>query len=203
MKLTAICLARPEILPGKSYRTGINKIALNAPVMVDANGLVGDAVCNRKHHGGPDQAILLEGSLTRDWWSAELGLDFPPGTFGENLLVDGLDNREVAVGDRFHFGEVSLEATSCRIPCATLSAKMGDPGFAKRYALAGRPGIYCRVLRHGMLAPGEAVRREAFTGERIMMAELLATFGKRFSESQKKRFLAAPVSERLRAAILA
>ena len=54
-----------------------------------------------------------------------------------------------------------------------------------------------------MLAPGEAVRREAFTGERIMMAELLATFGKRFSESQKKRFLAAPVSERLRAAILA
>nr|CAD6428287.1 MOSC domain-containing protein [Rhizobium sp. Q54] len=40
MKLTAICLGRPEVLSGKSYRTGINKMAVNAPMMVDAAGLV-------------------------------------------------------------------------------------------------------------------------------------------------------------------
>ncbi|HEX2146163.1 MAG TPA: MOSC domain-containing protein, partial [Pseudorhizobium sp.] len=101
MKLAAICLGRPEVLVGKSYRTGINKVAFNTPVIVDTAGLAGDAVCNRKHHGGPDQAILLEGSVTLDWWMRELGRDLPPGSFGENIVIEGLDNRDVCVGDRF------------------------------------------------------------------------------------------------------
>jgi MOSC domain-containing protein YiiM len=201
MKLTAICLGRPEVLAGKSYKTGINKTALNVPIVVDAEGLVGDAVCNRKHHGGPDQAILLEGSLTLDWWAAELGRDLPPGTFGENLVVEGLDNREVSVGDRFHFEGVVLEASSARIPCATFAAKMGDPMFVKRYAAAGRPGIYCRVLQSGMLAAGETVRCEPYDGERVLMPEVLATFGRKMPIDVRDRFLAAPIASRLRALV--
>ncbi|MEC9463011.1 MAG: MOSC domain-containing protein, partial [Pseudomonadota bacterium] len=27
MKILAVCLGRPEILPGKKYKTGINKLA--------------------------------------------------------------------------------------------------------------------------------------------------------------------------------
>ncbi|WP_029619006.1 MOSC domain-containing protein [Pseudorhizobium marinum] len=201
MKLTAICLGRPEVLAGKSYKTGINKTALNVPIVVDAEGLVGDAVCNRKHHGGPDQAILLEGSLTLDWWAAELGRDLPPGAFGENLIVEGLDNREVSVGDRFHFDGVVLEASSARIPCATFAAKIGDPMFVKRYAAAGRPGIYCRVLQGGMLAAGEAVRCEPYDGERVLMPEILSTFGRKMPADVRARFMAAPIASRLRALV--
>jgi len=152
MKLTAICLGRPEVLAGKSYKTGINKTALNVPIVVDAEGLVGDAVCNRKHHGGPDQAILLEGSLTLDWWAAELGRDLPPGTFGENLVVEG-------------------------------------------------PGIYCRVLQGGMLAAGEAVRHEPYDGERVLMPEIMATFGRKMPVDARARFLAAPIASRLRSLV--
>lgn len=203
MKLAAICLGQPEKLPGKSYRTGINKAAISAPVILDRLGLVGDAVCNRKHHGGPDQAVLLEGSLTLDWWAGELGRPMPLGTFGENLVIEGLANEGVAVGDRFHFDAVILEVTSARIPCATLAAKMEEPGFVKRYTKAGRPGIYCRILRAGMLEPGETVLYEPIEGDRISMSELLLTFGKRFTDVQRSRLLAAPVSERLRAAVIA
>jgi len=203
MKLAAICIGQAEKLPGKSYKTGICKTAVTAPVMLDRLGLVGDAVCNKKHHGGPDQAILLEGSLTLDWWARELGRVLPPGTFGENLVIEGLASEGVAVGDRFHFDAVVLEVTSARIPCATFAARMEDPSFVKRYAKGGRPGAYCRVLREGLLAPGEAVRYERFEGDTVSMAELLATFGKRCTDEQKKRYLAAPVSERLRATVLA
>ena len=201
MKLTAICLGRPEVLAGKSYKTGINKTALNVPIVVDAEGLVGDAVCNRKHHGGPDQAILLEGSLTLEWWAAELGGELPPGTFGENLVVEGLDNREVSVGDRFHFDGVVLEASSARSPCATFAAKIGDAMFVKRYAAAGRPGIYCRVLQGGMLAAGEAVRCEPYDGERVLMPEILSTFGRKIPAEARARFMAAPIASRLRALV--
>ncbi|CDZ42130.1 MOSC domain-containing protein [Neorhizobium galegae] len=198
MKLLAICLGRPERLPGKSFKTGIYKSAINAAVMIDKLGLVGDAVCNAKHHGGEDQAILLEGSLTLDWWAAELGRDLAPGTFGENLIVEDLDNRDVAVGDRFHIGEVVLEATCARSPCNTLAVKMDDPKFLKTYTKAGRPGIYCRVVNPGMVSAGDPVRRELYTGERVMIAEMLAAVGRKLSETERARFLAAPIGHRWR-----
>jgi MOSC domain-containing protein YiiM len=198
MKLSAVCLGRAEKLPGKSFKTGIYKSAINAPVMIDKLGIVGDAVCNTKHHGGEDQAILLEGSMTLDWWAAELGQELLPGTFGENLIVEGLDNCDVAAGDRFHIGDVILEATCARSPCNTFAVKMGDPKFPKRYTKAGRPGIYCRVIQTGMVAVGDTVRYELFTGERVRIAEMLAALGKQLNAAEKARFLAAPIGSRWR-----
>lgn len=66
-------------LPGKTTKTGIFKHAVNGPVMVDAEGIVSDAVCNRKHHGGPDQAIYVMGSVDLDFWSSTLGSTVEPG----------------------------------------------------------------------------------------------------------------------------
>ena len=140
MKILALCMSNPEKLPGKSYKTGIFKRSVNGAVMIDAEGLVGDAICNRKHHGGIDQAVYIEGSLTLDWWAGELGRPCEPGTFGENMVISSLDNRDVSVGDRFIAGDLILEATACRIPCATFAVKMADPKFVKRYGDLG-PGI--------------------------------------------------------------
>jgi MOSC domain-containing protein YiiM len=201
MKLLAVCLGRPEKLPGKSYKTGINKAGVNAAVMIDRLGLVGDAVCNDKHHGGEDQAILLEGSLTLDWWAEQLGRQLPHGSFGENLVVEGLDNRDIAAGDRFHLGDVVLEASCARIPCNTFAAKMGDPTFVKTYARGGRPGIYCRVLQGGLVTPGQPVRIERHEGERVTIAEMLKTYGKKLPAEEKARYLSAPIGSRLRAMI--
>ena len=141
IRILAVCtgLARP--VPGKSYKTGIFKTPTDAAVVVDREGLLGDAICNRKHHGGPEQAVYALGSVDLDWWTKEFGRTIEPGTFGENLVIQGIDSRSVSVGDRFGTESVLLEVTSTRIPCATLSARMGDPGFAKRFMLAGRPGF--------------------------------------------------------------
>ncbi|MCJ9674373.1 MULTISPECIES: MOSC domain-containing protein [unclassified Neorhizobium] len=196
MKLLAVCLGRPERLPGKNFKTGIYKSAVNAAVMIDSLGLVGDAVCNRKHHGGVDQAVYIEGSLTLDWWSGELGRPYEPGTFGENMVISGLDNRDVSVGDRFISGDLVLEVSACRIPCAT---RMNDPKFVKRYTVAARPGIYCRVVAGGVAEAGTPVEYRPFPGERVTMPELMETFGRRLSESDRVRYLAAPIHYKLRA----
>jgi len=204
MKLLAICLGQPEKLPGKSYKTGINKIAINASVMVDGEGLVGDAICNGKYHGGPEQAVLLEGSLTMDWWSEKLGRLLSPGTFGENLLIEGLDNRDVGAGDRFVFGGgLELQATSARTPCATLAARMGDPSIVKTYRQAMRPGIYCRVVKAGAVVAGESVERIRYDGINVPIPEMLEKFGKRLTDTDATRFLAAPIHADMREAILA
>lgn len=203
MKILAVCLGRPEILPGKKYKTGINKLAIQGPVMVDAEGLVGDAILNRKHHGGVDQAIYIEGSIDLDWWQAELCRDLPFGTFGENLVIEGLESAMLAAGDRLAIGEVLLEITSARIPCATFAAKMGEPTFVKRYTRAARPGAYARVLQGGMVEAGQSVEFKPWSRDRVTMREMMATFGRRLSDTDRARYLAAPVHYKVKDAIRA
>lgn len=201
MKILAVCVGNPEKLPGKSYKTGINKHAVSGTVMVDANGLVGDAVCNLKHHGGLDQAVYVEGSVTLDWWARELGQELAPGAFGENIVIEGLDNATVAVGDRFVVGDLLLEVTSARIPCATFAAKMGDPKFVKRYTKAGLPGIYCRVLQAATLSAEAEVEYQPFAGARVTMPEMMKTYGRKLSPEDRERYLATPLHFQLKAAL--
>lgn len=199
MKILAVCTGSAEILPGKSYRTGIFKHPVEAGVMVDREGLIGDRICNRNHHGGVDQAVYALGSIDLDWWSKELGRKLEPGTFGENLVIEGADSRMISVGDRFVTDRIELEVTSARIPCATLAARMEDPAFPKRFLAAGRPGFYCRVLKDGVVQAGDAVTRRAYSGLPVLMPELLETFGSTVTGKDRDRYLAAPIHHKLRA----
>lgn len=203
MKILAVCLGRPEVLPGKKYKTGINKLAIQGPVMVDAEGLVGDAILDRKHHGGVDQAVYIQGSLDIDWWSRELGRELHYGMFGENLVIEDLESQRLAAGDRFAIGEILLEITSPRMPCATFAAHMGDPKIVKRYTEAARPGAYARVLKGGMVEAGQPVVYTPYTGERVTMQDMMATYGRKLSETDRARYLSAPVHYKTRDAILA
>jgi len=199
MKIISINLGTAQKLQGKqSGKSGIFKSPVEGPVMVDAQGLVGDAIVNRKHHGGVDQAVYIEGAADLAWWSAELGYTVTPGLFGENLVIDGLENQSVAVGDRFQCGLVTLEVTSARIPCATFAARMEDKFFVKRYTKANRPGAYCRVLAGGTIEPGLEVTSMPFDGERVTMMEMMATFKKKLSPDDHRRYLAAPIHYKLR-----
>ena len=96
-------------------------------------------------------------------------------------------------------GEVILEVSAPRIPCATLAARMGDPRFVKRYRQAERPGLYCRVIQPGSLRVGENVRIEKYVGESISVLEMFRTFyDKHKSEAELRRQLKAPIAIRAR-----
>ncbi|MCO5732900.1 MOSC domain-containing protein [Rhizobium sp. SSA_523] len=201
MKVSAICIGTAQRLPGKSYRTGIFKASMTGPVLLDQHGLLGDSVCNRKHHGGPDQAVYGMGSVDIDGWTDELGRRPEPGLFGENLIIEGVDSRNIRVGDRFETGTILLEVTSTRIPCATLAARMGDGGFAKRFMAVARPGFYCRVLSQGLIGAGEPVHHEAYPDASISMPDLLALTPRKLSDEDRARLIGLPISERLRQAL--
>ena len=177
--------------------TGIFKTPADGPVRVTALGLEGDAVCDTKNHGGVDQAVYVYGIPDYAWWSAELGRELPPGTFGENVTIDGLVSASLVIGDRLHADEVILEVTAARIPCATLAARMGDPQFVKRFRHAERPGVYCRVIREGEIRAGEAIRHEPYNGVIITAGEMFRDFYDRhWDEARLRRYLAAPIAIR-------
>ena len=202
MKIQAICRAEPRTLPGKTSKTGIFKHPLQGAVMVDEAGIVGDAVCNRKHHGGPDQAIYAMGSGDLEFWAQELRREFEPGFFGENLVIDGIDSAKLHVGDRLELQQVTLEVTAARIPCATLTARIGDPQFAVRFRQAGHPGFYCRVLKTGMVEAGENVTFIPYQGTKLPIPLILQRFRpNRLTEDERIAFLDTPLASRFRAMI--
>ncbi len=105
----------------------IVKTPRSGPVLIDTLGLLGDAVLDRKHHGGPDQAVYVYLQSDYDLWTQDLGEPLPPGTFGENLVIDGIAGDTLAIGDRFVIGPVTLEVTYHRTPATLWRAAWATP----------------------------------------------------------------------------
>ncbi len=117
--------------------------------------LQGDDQADRTVHGGPDKAVYAYAREDIDWWEAELGRPLGTAPFGENLTVRGLPVSEAVIGEQWAVGSALLQVAQPRLPCFKLGLRMADPRFLKRFAAAGRPGAYLRVLREGDIAAGD------------------------------------------------
>lgn len=177
----------------KSGETGIYKLPQLGDVIVTKLGLANDEIGDLNHHGGADQAVYLYTRPDLDWWSAELKTILAPGTFGENILLSELTSSEICLGDRFHCGEVVLEVTSYRMPCATLAARMNDKYFVKKFNQAIRHGAYCRVITEGTVHSGLNVLYQQYKGNKVTLAKMAIAHPIKKSESELvKRVLSTP-----------
>lgn len=146
--------------PGSVGVTAIDKRPVEGPVKVRKLGLHGDLQANRVHHGGEDQAIYAYSQADADYWAAQLNRELPPGIFGENLRVLGIDATGAVIGERWKVGlDVELEVTSPRTPCATFQRRLGEPQWVKRFTQEGRVGAYLRVVQTGTIRTGDHIHR--------------------------------------------
>ncbi len=143
----------------RAFTSAIWKEPVTGPVRAGALALEGDAVANTRVHGGPDQAVLMYGSSHYPLWSAEWGRgNLGPGSFGENLTVEGLTEESVCIGDVFDIGEARLQVSHPRQPCATLARRHQMRDMIAVVQRNGRSGWYLRVLREGFLQAGQEIR---------------------------------------------
>jgi MOSC domain-containing protein YiiM len=201
MKLSSVNIGEEQSIQnaGKSGKTGIYKKPVDASVQITSYGIPEDAVVDKKHHGGLDQAVYVYGVPDYEWWSNTLGRELAPGTFGENLTIADLESGRLRIGDRLQVGPVTLQVTAPRIPCGTLAARMGDPQFIKRFRDAGRPGVYCRVLEEGQVRAGDPVDCAQFDGETITVLEMFRDFyDPAMNEPSLRMYLGAPIASRAR-----
>jgi MOSC domain-containing protein YiiM len=134
---------------GHTVWTAIWKSPVEGRVALRGVNLEGDDQADRTVHGGPDKAVYAYGAEDTEWWEAQVGHPLGPGAFGENLTVRELAVSEAVIGERWAVGSTLLEVAQPRLPCFKLGLRMGDPRFLKRFAAAGRPGAYLRVVREG------------------------------------------------------
>lgn len=118
-------------------------------IRVDAGGAQGD-----RHYGrDPERALLMVPAACYRALRQE-GFALPAGAMGENLVVEGLPPNPLA-GTRLDLGPVRAVVTG---PC-TVCAALGriDPNLPK--AAHGRRGVHLRVVRGGVIRPGDPVVR--------------------------------------------
>jgi MOSC domain-containing protein YiiM len=142
---------------GSVETSGIWKEPVSGRVAVRGVNVDGDDQADRSVHGGPDRAVYAYAAEDTDWWEEDLGRKLGPGTWGENLTLRGVDVTGARVGERWRIGTVTLEVNAPRVPCWKLAKKMDDPKFIKRFAQAGRPGAYLRIIDEGELGAGDEV----------------------------------------------
>jgi MOSC domain-containing protein YiiM len=167
MRLLSIQVGTPRTVgtPGaenrmeREFTSAIWKYPVTGPVDAGRLGLAGDAVFDTRHHGGPDQAVLMYAAAHYPRWSQELGRSLNPGDFGENLTVEGLDEETVCIGDVYEVGPVRLQVSHPRQPCATLARRHQIPDMITIVRKNGRSGWYLRVLIEGQLDAGLPVHR--------------------------------------------
>lgn len=163
--ILAVCTgaARPLRLDGRSGLSAIGKQPVPGPVAVGPLGLVGDEQADLSVHGGLAKAVyaypvqhLVEWQARRRAQGVSLFDEpLPPGFLGENLLLQGLDEASVWIGDELHFPDCVLRVTAPREPCFKFTAVMGYPQAARDMVRASACGFYLAVDRAGTLAAGQ------------------------------------------------
>jgi MOSC domain-containing protein YiiM len=153
LRLLSVNVALPREIGkfnGESVVSGIAKRPLElASVFVAATNIAGDGQADLSVHGGADKAVYAYPADHWPWWEHEKAIACGPATFGENLTIAGADEKAIAIGDRFRWGDAVLEVSQPRAPCFKLAIHTGRPDAPQLMTLSGRCGWYLRVIRPG------------------------------------------------------
>ena len=149
-----------EIIPdvgGSVGVTAIDKRPVSDARQVTTAGVDGDQRADIENHGMPEQAVYAYAREDYEWWEAELGAEFKPGVFGENLTTTNIDVTNAVIGQTWKVGTTLLQVTGPRIPCGTFSRWLGREQWVKRFMAEGMPGTYFRVLEAGVISAGDEI----------------------------------------------
>ena len=157
-KLIAICT---------SEKKGTQKKPVETAVLREDHGIVGDA-----HAGNWHRQVSLLGLEKIEAFRAK-GADVDFGAFGENLIIEGFDFRNLPVGTRFAIGDALLEMTQigkeCHSHCAIFHM-VGD-------CIMPREGVFAKVICGGQIKAGDEVTEikpdpnRPFTAARITLSD--------------------------------
>jgi len=111
----------------------------------------------------------------------QLGAELLDGAFGENVTTAGLDISGALIGETWRLGTAVLQVTSPRVPCVTFAGWMDERQgvsrhWVRRFANAGRPGAYLRVLEEGAVGRGDPVEVLGRPAQKVTVAESMQAF---------------------------
>lgn len=131
-----------------SERRGTEKKAVAQAELQAGYGIVNDAHAGKWHR----QVSLLSYDKVQEFNAR--GGQAHVGAFGENILVEGLDFKNLPVGTKLFCGDVILKMTQIGKECHThcqIYQRVGD-------CIMPREGVFAEVLQGGTIKPGDEMK---------------------------------------------
>ena len=139
--IRAICISEEK---------GTAKKPVEQADFIENFGIKGDAHAGKWHR----QVSLLSYESVKEFERNIVpGREILPGEFGENLLIEGIELKDIACGTLLRAGEVVLRITQrgkeCHSGC-NIRKQTGD-------CIMPREGVFAEVIRGGRLMPGQEI----------------------------------------------
>jgi MOSC domain-containing protein YiiM len=167
MRVISVNVGRAVLrqIDGRRVSTAIAKQAVAGPVAVGPLGLDGDEQADPSVHGGRSKAVYAYPTQHYAFWQtvraqARVSLwdePLPPGSMGENLGIEGLDETRLWVGDRLVLPGCVLAVSEPRYPCFKFNAAMGFSQATRLMVQSGYSGCYLAIIEPGSVCAGDAV----------------------------------------------
>lgn len=171
VSISVAAAAALQTLDGRTVLSGIGKKPVTGSVAVGRLGLHGDEQADLEAHGGLQKAVYAYPQEHLPFWVeqrrarsiAPFDAPMAAGFMGENLLLSGLLEENLWIGDTLHFegSECVLRISWPREPCYKLCAVMGFAQAARVMARHEKTGFYLAVDETGDLEAGMPVRVQA------------------------------------------
>ncbi len=153
-KVIAVCISKEK---------GTQKTPVDSIVLKPDWGIEGDAHAGHWHR----QVSLLSYEKVEEFRAK--GAEVAEGAFGENILVEGFDLRNIPVGTPIQIGECLLELSqigkACHSHCA-IYKMVGD-------CIMPREGVFAEVIRGGVVKPGDEVTLLPMAADRPFTAAVI------------------------------
>lgn len=176
-KVFAICV---------SEKRGIQKHIVDSVILKENHGIVGDAHADSWHR----QISILDKKEIDEF--NEKGANVFPGAFGENLILEGLDLKQLEMRDRIQVGEAILEFSQrgkeCHTHCA-IYHKMGE-------CIMPVKGIFFEVIKGGRVKVGDEVKKIDYPDKPFTVA--VVTISDRCFNKEQKDISGPTISKRLK-----
>lgn len=173
-KILSLNVGGPSLLEwnGQNALSSMCKMPVPGPLIVDALKIAGDSFANPQAHGTPESVLYAMGKASMDELMSALGRGpYEPGSLGENVTLDALDEADISVGDIFHFGEVVAQVTSPRFPCHKVNLRMQHSEAQRLMIELNRSGVYFRILSPGQIHLDSKVHRRERAATPFMLQE--------------------------------
>ncbi len=143
-----------KVLTVKSLNISENKGTKKTPVPeieLNDHGLVGDS-----HAGSWHRQVSLLGLESYERFVDQVGRMLDPGDFAENITTEGVELKDTKILDRFVSDSLELEVTQIGKKCHFGCEIIKEAGAC----IMPKEGIFCRVIRGGVLKPGDTFSYE-------------------------------------------
>jgi len=189
MKIHQLNIGHPKLhrdYNNKEFYSAVAKEPTLEPVWLSYTGLNGDS-SYEDCHGGHNMALHLYCLEHYAFFNQRAAAPLPVPTFGENLTVIGLLEKDVRVGDIYQVGEATIQISQPTERCGTMGKRIGEPKLLKWIHEEMMTGYYARVLTEGFIAQNSVITLVERGKEHMTIARLNHLLFKQPNQSEMEQ----------------